>query len=129
MPGATVELLFDFRQMTHSPTSVQVMMGDSALGEPIAVNGSTFSVRRMVPDLPPDTYEVIAVSDGQALATADFEVLDRTESGSNPMVVMGLAAVVLGLGWQTARWFYRPPSNWRALGPVDVWYAWKARRR
>lgn len=128
-PGATLELSFDFRQMTQSLTSVQVTMGDSALGEPITVNGPTFSVRRTVPDLPPDTYEVIVVSDGQMLATADFEVLDRTESRSNPAVFLGLAAVVLVLGWQAARGFYRPTGNWQALGPVDVWYAWRARRR
>lgn len=104
-------------------------MGDSVLGAPIAVNGSTFSVRRTVPDLPPANYEVIAVSDGQVLAAADFEVLDLTESGSSPMVLIGLTTVVLGLGWQAARGFYRSTGRWQTLGPVDLWYAWRERRR
>lgn len=129
-PGATLELSFDLQQVTHSLTSIQIMMGDSALGAPIAVvDGSTFSVRRTVPDLPPANYEVIAVSDGQVLAAADFEVLDLTESGSSPMVLIGLTTVVLGLGWQAARGFYRSTGNWTTLGPVDLWYTWRERRR
>lgn len=121
--------MFDLRQVPHSLTSIQVMMGDSELGEPIAVEGSTFSVRRTVPDLPPETYEVIAVSDGQVLATADFQVLDLTESGSSPMIFIGLATVILGLGWQATRGIYRSTGNWQALGPVDLWYIWRERRR
>lgn len=131
LPGATLELSFRFNRAIPGLTSVRVMMDDTALGDQIPVEDSSFSVRRTVPDLPPDTYEVTVLSGDVLLATAEFTVLEPAESatGSSPVVVLGVLAMVAGLGWRATRNFqgYRASSG--ALGPVDTWYAWRERRR
>lgn len=127
-PGATLELSFDFNQTIPGLTSVEVMMGDTALGDQISVDEPSFSVRRTVPDLPSATYEVTVVSGDQVLAAADFTVLEMrgSDSNSNPVVLLGVLAVVAGLGWRATRLFHGSSG---ALGPVDTWYAWREKRR
>lgn len=129
-PGATLELSFRFNRAIPGLTSVRVMMGDTALGDQIPVEDPSFSVRETVPDLPPASYEVTVLSDDLVMATAEFTVLEPAESGSSstPVVVLGVLAMVAGLGWRATRNFGSRASS-GALGPVDTWYAWRERRR
>lgn len=87
------------------------------------------SIRRTVPDLPPDSYEVTLVSDGRILARGHFTVTEATAAGaaSGPTLFLALVAVALGIGWTASLRPWGPGRS--ALGAADAMYAWLARRR
>lgn len=130
-PGASLELFFDFNQVIPGLTSVEVMMGSTSLGDEVPVEDPTFTVRRLVPDFSPGKYEVTVLSRDVVLATAEFTVLERSvsDSGTAPVVVLGVLALVAGLGWRATRIFHSSRASSGSLGLADKWYAWREGRR
>lgn len=126
-PGAGMRVEGEFDR-PPTASDVTVVFGDMPLGEPTEAQ-QRLSIRRTVPDLPPGSYEVTLVVDGEALARSHFTIIEATPAGaaSGPVLFLGLVTVALGVGWTASLRPWAPDRS--ALGAADALYAWMARRR
>ena len=132
-PGAVVEFRLHLSQAIPGLDSVGLAIGSQAWGAPLDVADGTASVERSVPDLPPDSYEIVLSHQGVTLATADFQITEVILAEAGPTarrlwLTVPLVAILLVLASKTLRDLRHSLPAGTRLGPVAAWKVRHGRR-